>query len=831
MITKRLKKQIKVLSVFLGSLFILFSGIILIYISTLKLPDFKLFEERKIASSTKIYDRTGDNLLYDVHQDIKRTVIPYEEMGTNIKNAVVAIEDSNFYSHKGVRVKSTIRALWANIAGKSVAGGGSTITQQLIKNTLLTREKTITRKIKEWILAIKIEKIYSKEEILELYLNEAPYGGTVYGIQEASRMFFGKNPIDLSIAESAYLAAIPNLPTYYSPYGKNIDKLENRKNLVLKRMYDLKFITQDEYENAKNEKVVFLPQQVGNISAPHFVFFVKEILEEKYGANVLENDGLIITTTLDYELQKKAEEIVKRRALENEKNFKGSNAGVVVIDPNNGDILAMVGSRDYFDKEIDGNYNIATALRQPGSSFKPFVYATAINKGFTSNTVLFDVFTEFNASCDPYGKPLSGGAVCYHPQNYDNAFRGPMTVKDALAQSINTIAVKTLYIVGIKDAIKTAKDMGITTLNDPDRYGLSLVIGGGETKLLDMVSAYGVFATGGTRYPYRSILKIEDKNKNVLEENTENKGYVVLPENTTKTISNILSDNKARTPTFGANSPLNTPGINTAVKTGTTNDNKDAWTIGYTTNVVVGAWVGNNDNKPMAKGGASLAGPIWNEIIVEANKKYPGQNFIEPEGVSLDIPPILRGFWQGGETFTIDTVSGKLATEYTPLEKRKETSLTNVHTILYWLDKNDFLRQTQGNTSWSLYRNWETGVQNWWAQNKHKYNFVTKESVPSGYDDIHTENNKPKIKDIGIKNTNYKKDEVVSLKLDIESKYQIKKIDIFINDTYLASIQNGNTYSFIPKNIESILNTNTILVIAYDVYGNSSQESFVFEVE
>lgn len=808
------------------------SGLTIMYVSTLKLPDFKLFEERKIASSTKIYDRTGENLLYDVHQDIKRTVIPYEEMGTNIKNAVVAIEDSDFYYHKGVRIKSTLRAVWANIVGKSVAGGGSTITQQLVKNTLLTRERTITRKIKEWILALKIEKVYTKDEILALYLNEAPYGGTVYGIQEASRMFFGKNPIDLTLAESAYLAAIPNLPTYYSPYGKNLDKLEARKNLVLKRMLDVKFISQEDYDQAKNEKVTFLPQQPGNISAPHFVFFVKEALEQKYGVNALENDGLVVLTTLDYDLQLKAEELVKNQALQNETNFDGSNASVVAIDPTNGDILAMVGSRNYFDKEIDGNYNVATALRQPGSSFKPFVYATAFNKGFTSDAVLFDVFTEFNASCDPYGKPLSSGAKCYHPQNYDDAFRGPMTIKNALAQSINIVAVKMLYIVGIKDAIKTAKDLGITTLNDPNRYGLSLVIGGGETKLLDMVSAYGAFATGGIRHPYRSILKVEDGDGNILEENSTSDGYRVLPENTTKMISDILSDNVARTPTFGVNSQLVTPGIDTAVKTGTTNDNKDAWTIGYTTNVVVGAWVGNNDNKPMKKGGAALAGPIWNGVIKEAAKKYPGQPFPTPDTIDTKIPPILRGFWQGGETFVVDTISGKLATEYTPLETRKETSITNIHTILYWLDRGDFLNQSSGNTNWSLYKNWETGVSNWWAQNKFKYKTITKADIPDGYDDIHTENNKPEIKSIGLTEDVYKKDSTVTLRLDIKSKYAIKKADVFINNTYLTSIQGGkNTYSFTPSNTEDISNKNTIRIVAHDIFGNNSQESFLFEIE
>ena len=831
MIKHRLKKQVKVLVVFFGGMFIIIAGILTIYISTLKLPDFKLFNERKVASSTKIYDRTGEILLYDVHQNIKRTLVADNEMGTNIKNAVVAIEDSEFYYHKGIRIKSTLRAIWANLVGKSVAGGGSTITQQLIKNTLLTREKTITRKIKEWILAVKLEKVMSKQEILALYLNEAPYGGTVYGIKEASNMFFGKEPTDLTIAESAYLAAIPNSPTFYSPYGKNKNKLDERKNLVLKRMVNLSFITNQEYEKAKNEIVSFLPQQPIGISAPHFVFFVKEILEEKYGVSALEDGGLIVTTTLDYELQKKAEEITKIKAKENEKNFNGKNASVVVIDPNTGEILAMVGSRDYFDKEIDGNYNVATALRQPGSAFKPFVYATAFNKGFTAETVLFDVFTEFNASCDAYG---NGKANCYHPGNYDDLYRGPMTLKSALAQSINIIAVKMLYIVGIRDAIKTARDLGITTLTtDGDRYGLSLVIGGGETKLLDMVSAYGVFATGGIRHPYQSILTIKDSEENILEENKPDEGYRVLPENTTRIISDILSDNTARAPTFGVNSQLVTPGIDTAVKTGTTNDNKDAWTIGYTTNAVVGVWAGNNDNISMKKGGAAIAGPIWNNVMMETAKKYVGHSFSEPDPIDTSIPPILRGYWQGGKTFVIDSASGKLATEYTPTETRVEKSITNIHTILYWLDRGNILNETSGNTSDSLYRNWEIGVQNWWAQNNYKYPKITNSNIPTSYDDVHTESNKPIIKSIGIdENGIYDAKNQVNLKISTTGKYMIKKIDIFFNNIYLTSLSGGqNSYSFIPENISNLSSRNTIKIIAHDTYGNNSQKEFLFEVK
>ena len=764
-ILKNKKHTLKNIFFIIISLGLLLAGFLIIWISTLKLPDFKSFSERKIQSSTKIYDRTGEILLYDVHQDIKRTVIPYEEMGTNILNATVAIEDSEFYKHKGIRITSIIRAtIWAKLTGRRIQGG-STITQQLIKNTLLTPEVTISRKIKEWILSIKIEKMMDKDTILALYLNEAPYGGNIYGIEEASKAFFGKKPYDLTLAEAAYLAAIPNGPTYYSPYRKNKDKLDERKNLVLKRMLDIDFINEEQYNTALNEKVTFLPEQPMHIAAPHFVFFIKDYLEKEYGSKTLEEGGLKVTTTLDYNLQKKAEEIVLAKSKENESLYGGKNAAVVVIDPKTGQILSMIGSRDYFDKTIDGNFNVATAQRQPGSSFKPIVYALAFKKGYTEKTTLFDVETEFNSSCDPTGKPLPGNnnAKCYMPSNYDSGsyFRGPMTLRDGLAQSINIIAVKLLYLVGVKDSIKIAHDLGISSLNDPDRYGLSLVIGGGETSLLDMTSVYSVFANEGVRNPYQSIISIEDGSGNVLEK-YENKSYKVLEPNITRILSSILSDNVARTPTFGANSSLVVPGRNVAVKTGTTNDNKDAWTIGYTPSLTVGVWVGNNDNTPMKKGGAALAGPIWNEVIKEGLKNLPIEEFNKPDAIDSNIPAILRGFWQGGETFIIDKNSLGLATEYTPEESKNEISITNVHTILYWLDKENPLVYKQNQTNDPQFKNWEYGVQKWWQNNQYKYGVITDKNKPSYYDNIHTEDSAPVFEIIGINKEVYNKNNPIN---------------------------------------------------------------------
>jgi 1A family penicillin-binding protein len=798
---KSFKKLKNVLFLMIGIGIISF-GLLVVWISTLRLPDFKLFTERKIQSSTKIYDRTGQVLLYDVHENIKRTVVPYEQMGTNIKNATVAIEDGEFYQHKGIRISSIIRGtIWAKITGRKVQGG-STITQQLIKNTLLTPEVSIKRKMKEWILAIKLERVMSKDDILALYLNEAPYGGNIYGIEEASKAFFAKEPSELTLAESTYLAAIPNGPTYYSPYRKNKDKLDERKNLVLKRMLDLKFIDEATYEKAKSEVVVFQPERPMNIAAPHFVFFIKDYLEKKYGTDSLESGGYKVITTLDYNLQKKAEEIALEKAKANEKNWNGKNAAVVVIDPKTGQILAMVGSRNYFDKTVDGNFNVATASRQPGSSFKPIVYTLAFEKGYTENTTLFDVRTEFNSSCDPSG--YDKGANCYTPSNYDDNFRGPMTLKNALAQSINVPAVKLLYLVGLDNAIKFANDLGITTLTDPKRYGLSLVIGGGETTLLEMVSAYSVFADSGIRHPYKSVLSIEDSLGNKIEE-YEDKPYQVVSANSTNILSEILSDDTARTPTFGANSILNIPGREVAVKTGTTNNNKDAWTIGYTPSAVVGVWVGNNDNTPMKKGGAALAGPIWNAVMTEALKDKPVEYFQKPEPINNSIPAFLRGLVFGNDGL--------------------------VHTILYWVNKeNPTDSSSGGKTSDSQYRSWESGVRRWLASNYINTNNVSiiSDNTPSEQAD----QTPPQATISGLSSGVYQNTDNINFRVNTISQNQIKKVDIFVNNTFLKSLKSSPfDVAFTPKEVPGISNSNTITAVVYDTSGLKGEVSEQINIE
>ncbi len=667
---------------FLSSLIIL-ASLTLIWVSTFKIPSLDTIEARKISQSTKIYDSTGNILLYDVYQNAKRTVIPIEEISPYIKDAVVSIEDKDFYTHKGFKITSFLRALIINTLSAEFAQGGSTITQQVVKNSILVGDKTITRKLKEIALALKLEKTISKEQILSMYLNENPYGGTIYGVEEASQAFFGKSSKEVNLAEAAYLASIPQRPSYLSPYGPNKEVLDRRKNLVLKEMFEDKKITEEEYNSAVKENVVFLPRSTFGIKAPHFVMFVKDYLEKKYGKDVIEQGGLRVTTTLNYELQSKAEEIALRYAEINEKNFNGENAAFVAIDPRTGGILTMVGSRNYFDKEIDGNFNVTTAKRQPGSTFKPFVYAQALIKGYTPETVLFDLKTQFSTRCPKENMTSDGD--CYSPNNYDDNFRGPMTLREALAQSINVPAVKTLYLAGIRESINLSRSMGITSLGDANLYGLTLVLGGGEVSLLEMTSAYGVFATEGIRNPYVSILKVEDNNGNILEEFKTTSLRVMEPE-IARNISDILSDNIARTPLYGPNSIIYFSNRDVAVKTGTTNDFRDAWTIGYTPNVVVGTWAGNNDNSPMERKVSGLiVAPMWRAFMDEVLKVTPVENFTKPQiEDSYDLKPVLRGKWQGGISNLINISENEI-----PYNSVQETLSGGVHSILYWLNKDD----------------------------------------------------------------------------------------------------------------------------------------------
>lgn len=814
---KRFLLRLGVASALLGGAFLFFAA-------SVNLPNLDGFEERRVAQSTKIYDRTGEILLYDVHGEEKRTVIPFAEIPRHMKNATIAVEDDSFYQHFGFRPFAFMRAVFINILRGSFEQGGSTITQQLAKTTLLTPEKTIFRKIKEIIISFKIEIKYSKDEILGFYLNQIPYGNGAYGAEAAAETFFGKRARDLNIKEAAYLASLPKAPSYYSPYGKHRSELDARAGFVLERMRGLGFLSEREYNDAKNEVVKFSPARTQGIIAPHFVIEVREELNKKFGEDVVEKAGFKVTTTLDADLQLKAEEVVDKYAEGNEKNFNAKNESVVAIDPKTGDILAMVGSRNYFDIEREGNFNIATAHRQPGSALKPFVYATAFKKGFTPETVLFDLPTEFNPLCTPDGEPTAGvlEEKCYRPQNFDNKFRGPVTMREALAQSLNVPSVKTLYLAGLSDSLSTARDFGITSLNEPERYGLTLVLGGGEVSLLELASAYSVFANDGVRNPYRYILKIEDAEGKIIYEAPPPAGggaREVVDSNIARAINDILSDNKARAPSFGEFSALYFPDRKVAAKTGTTNDYRDAWVVGYTTDVVVGAWAGNNDNSPMEKRVAGfIVAPWWHEIMEYAAEKFPQSEFAPPEPFLQNVPdakPYARGEWRGWREFVVDKISGKLATKYTPEDLREKRVIREVHSILYWLDQTS-----------PQFKNWETQARAWALANG--YLDQTDDAIPKEYDDVHVPQNFPKIlktRLIPQKNA-YRSDETVILRPEIESVYGVVHVDYFVDDEYLGSIKR-HPFEFVLNlsKAQSGSGSVAVRVKIYDAVRNTTEET------
>lgn len=780
-------------------------GALFVWTATIKIPDLNSLEDWKMVQSTKIYDRTEKVLLYDVHGNTKRTIIPLEQVPLLTKNAAIAIEDSRFYEHYGIDIRSILRAIFVNLGTGGYSQGGSTITQQVVKNAFLTPEKTITRKLKEWVMALKMEQVLSKDKILELYFNEVPYGGNIYGIEEASLSFFGKHAKDLSLVESAYLAALPQAPTHYSPYGNNRNKLDERKNVVLKKMLELGFIGNDDYVKAVKEKAAFLPQQEEGITAPHFVMMVKQYLEDKYGKDMLENGGLKVITTLDADLQVKAEDIVKTYGEENVKQFNAHNAAMVAADPKTGQILVMVGSRDYFNKDIEGNFNVALSPnRQPGSSFKPFVYATAFMKGYTPDTVVFDVPTEFNSSCSPLGVPTLSDMKpeeCYMPEDYDHIYRGPMTLRDALAQSVNIPAVKMFYLAGIQDSVDTAKKMGITTLKNPKQYGLTLVLGSGEVSLYEMTGAYGTFANGGEKNPNAFILRVEDDKGERLEEFKKD-SVQVIPKDVALQISDILSDNDARAPAFGENSSLNFSDRSVAVKTGTTNNYRDAWIIGYTPSFVLGTWVGNNDNTSMEKKVAGfIVAPMWHAVMEEALKTFSVENFEKPEPVPQDIKPILRGGWMDG----------------------------GIHSILYWVDKNDPRGPAPVNPGQDpQFTNWETPVQQWIQTNGVVQNPLTQ--TPSGR--VQSPEDAPRISITSkIPPWGYRNSETIQITVSAVGKLPIQKIDYFINGTLAGTSKTDPfSFSFVPSETTGIQAQNELKIVAYDTAQNQGEVATPFTV-
>ena len=594
---------------------------------------------RKEGFSTKILDREGE-VLYDIFQDARRTPVNLETVPEYLKKATISIEDKNFYEHQGIDPLGIIRG-FSRIFTRGYAQGGSTLTQQLVKNVLLSSERTLTRKIKEFVITIQIENKFSKDEILGMYLNEMPYGGTSYGVQSASEIYFGKDVKDLNLVESVILAGLPQRPSVYSPFSSTPDAYIDRSEQVLRRMREDGYIDEEQEQNAKDQLSEVEFESPGSLfKAPHFVQYVQKILEDRYGETVLDQGGLRVTTTLDLDLQEEAQNIVAEE-IEKVENFDIGNGAAVVIDPETGEILAMVGSKDFSDPDYDGQVNVTLSLRQPGSAFKPITYVTGLKKGYTASTLLIDVPTEF---------PGGGGNPPYEPVNYDGKYRGPVQMRYALANSINVPAVKMLALVGVKDTLKTAYDLGLSSL-EPNRdtlsrVGLSLTLGGGEVRLLELTGAYAAFMNGGYSVDLVSILRIEDINGDVLEENSPQKKKKVFSEEEAFIISDILSDNDARSAIFGTNSLLNIPGRQVAVKTGTTNDKRDNWTIGGNNHAVVGVWVGNNDNSPMKQVASGITGasPIWRRIMIEALNGKPVISFNPPGEIVTAAVDTISGY-------------------------------------------------------------------------------------------------------------------------------------------------------------------------------------------
>jgi penicillin-binding protein 1C len=696
------------------------------------LPDPNKLLTREVEKSTKIWDRTGQHLLYEIHGAEKRTLVELDQIAPAAVQATLASEDKNFYLHKGFRIQSFIRAAIDSVLKRQSAKGTSTITQQLVKNAVLSPERTLTRKVKELILSYQIEKKFTKDQILKMYFNEIPYGSTSYGIESAAQAYFAKSARDLDAAESALLSAMLKAPTRRSPYGSHKDELVSAQKHVLDLMAEQGFLTKEQAEEAKAVDILArVKPRRDAIFAPHFSLLIKEQLAERFGEREVEEGGLSVITTLDYDKQVIAEEAVTA-GMEAVKKFGGSNAALVALDPKTGQVLAMVGSADYFDAENDGNVNVAIRNRQPGSSFKPIVYAAAFEKGYTPDTVLFDVNTSFSTDL---GKP-------YEPKNYDLAEHGPVTIRKALAGSLNIPAVKALYLVGVEKALDLAGRMGYSTFGDRSRFGLSLVLGGGEVKLIEHTAGYAVFATEGTYRPPSMILKVEDARGEMLDEWRPQETPEIISAETARNITDILSDNEARSYVFGESNFLTLGDRPAAAKTGTTNGFHDAWTLGYTPSLVAGVWVGNNDNAAMKNkaDGSRVAAPIWKEFMKKSLDGSPIEEFVKPTPI-VTGKPVLDG--QAGEIrVNIDKFSGKLATELTPPTAIEQRVYRQAHDILYYVDKDD-PRGPYPADAWQdpQFEPWEKAVQEWAKKN----NWVTTDPPPSEIDDMHREEFAPTV--------------------------------------------------------------------------------------
>lgn len=778
-----------------------------LYISK-ELPDPEKISERQVSQSTKIYDRTGSKLLYEVYQDQKRTVVDLKDISPWVIKSTIIIEDKHFYEHSGIRITSIVRAQISNLLGRSSGGGGaSTLTQQLIKNALVGNERSYYRKIKEAILAIRLEQKFSKDQILKMYLNEIPYGSTNYGIEAAAQSYLKKSSRDLTIAESAMLAAIPQRP---SRYLNDFEALKSRRDYILKLLRDDNQITNKEYEESVKEEIK-LTKTSGILAAPHFVLYIKQLLADKYGEKTVDSGGFKVITTLDLDKQLMAEKIVKEQGDKFVKEANANNAALVAIDPKNSQILSMVGSRDFENDDINGQYNVAVlGKRQPGSSFKPLVYTYAFEKGYTPSTVLYDVLTNFDRR--------EGSE--YIPENYDGKEHGLVTLRKALQGSLNIPAVKLLYLTGLKDTIEFAKRFGYTTFTGD--YGLSLVLGGGEVNLLEHTNAYATLANNGIYHEPVSILKIIDNTGKIIEEWKPNEGSKAVEPEIAATITNVLSDDDSRAYIFGRNSTLTLPDRPVAAKTGTTNDNKDAWTVGYVPSLAVGVWVGNTKPSPMKAGGNKLAGVIFQQFMKEALTGTEPQTF-PPLPENTTNKPILNGT-DGGIMVKLNRLNGKVATSSTPPELVETHLYLPPHDILYYVNKDDPRGPEPSDPSVdSQYQNWEDALLEWVQRQQAVGITVDFSEPPNEYDTNYNPELSPKINLIYPTDGLIINNRQLEIKATASAPRGVAQVFYYLDNIRLGS---SNEYPFSLHVFLSKIDNgeHTLKAVALDDQGNAGNE-------
>lgn len=805
----------------LVSFFILLGSLGVLYIAFLSrdLPTPSQLGSKQVALSTKIFDRTGKVVLYEIHGEENRTHIPFQEIPEAVKQATLAAEHASFYTDPAIDVRGIFRAFVENIRAGQVVQGGSTITQQLAKNMFLSPERTIPRKVKELVLALQLESKYAKDEIFELYLNQIPYGSNAYGIEAAAQTFFNKHASELTLPESALLAALQNAPSYYSPWGSHTEELYDRQRYVLDRMAELQFLTSEKAEAAKKAKIAF-QRNPESLKASHFSLTVRDYLVGKYGEDLVTNGGLQVLTTLDFKLQEIAERVVAEGAARNSELYEGRNAALVAIDPKTGQILALVGSKDPFgDPEPAGcvpgatckfepSFNVALqGLRQPGSALKPFAYLTAFMRGYLPQSLVFDVPTEFAANrpeCPAIPDFSNENERCFHPQNFDEMFRGPTTLQEGLAQSINVPSVKMLYLAGFDDVLKTISDFGISTLKERGRYGLSLVLGGGEVRLAELVGAYGTLAAEGVRHEQAFLLEVRDRSGKVLESYRDRATRVMEPQYP-RMISQILSDKELRSGLFHGSLPLTVfPGRDVALKTGTTNDFRDAWALGYSPSLAVGVWAGNNDNTPMQKKGGSIlaAVPMWSAFLQEALPLYPGEAFTRPDPLEPIRKPMI-----GGQSV------------YAP--EKDGVSYPQLHSVLYYVNRSDplgaFPEDPQQDPQFYL---WETSVFRWASANIPGFASYNK-PIPQGAEEkraIQTEED-ISIVDISPSNGSFVKTPFL-FKAQIAAKENLKSLELEFNGKLLTRQPlSGKIFSFQWFVFDALQSQNVLQITAQDEKG------------